>query len=178
VLAQGDVRTTYQRKVNAGATQLENRVPLRRSLTGPPALATNIAIPTFEAGRQAVYLLPDRLLVRDGRRYADISYATVSSDSKTIVFIEDGHAPNDSAVVGTTWRFVNKSGGPDRRFKDNRQLPKLAYGEFNLGSSGGLQQVWQFSRPEAAAIMVEALSSVRDPLPQAPVTSAAEGGSV
>jgi hypothetical protein len=37
--------------------------------------------------------------------------------------------PRDSTQVDTTWRFVNKNGGPDRRFNNNSQIPILQYGE-------------------------------------------------
>ncbi|TDE35441.1 hypothetical protein E1B25_17530 [Antarcticimicrobium sediminis] len=38
-------------------------------------------------------------------------------------------APSDATMVGQTWKYVNKNGSPDRRFKDNRQLPICLFQE-------------------------------------------------
>lgn len=158
VVARGDVKTTYQWKVNAGASHLVNRVTLRRSLAGPPALATNVAIPSLEAGTAGLYLLPDRLLVRNGRQYADLDYSTVSASAAPTIFIENDRVPSDSPVVGYTWRFVNKSGGPDRRFNNNRRIPQVRYGELVIRSASGLHLVFQLSTETAAQSLATVLS--------------------
>jgi hypothetical protein len=44
-------------------------------------------------------------------------------DVKAGQFVEAGQIPKDAVVVGQTWMHANKSGGPDQRFKDNRQVP-------------------------------------------------------
>lgn len=52
----------------------------------------------------------------------------VSADHRDERFIETGRVPGDAAIAGRTWWFVNKNGGPDRRFKDNARLPITRYG--------------------------------------------------
>jgi len=37
-------------------------------------------------------------------------------------------------VVGQTWQFVNKNGGPDRRYARNKQLSICEYGQIRLTS--------------------------------------------
>lgn len=54
--------------------------------------------------------------------------------------------PRDAEVVDRTWRYVNKSGGPDKRFKDNRQIHVCRYEQISLSSSTGLNEVLQVSR--------------------------------
>lgn len=44
--------------------------------------------------------------------------------------------------------IVNKSGGPDRRFKNNRELPICLYGEIELRSESGLNTVLMFSNAD------------------------------
>lgn len=63
-------------------------------------------------------------------------------------FIEAGmgSVPAGSQVVGSTWRYVNRNGGPDRRFKDNAELPIVLYEEIELSSGSGLREVLQVSR--------------------------------
>lgn len=45
--ASGRVTTTYQQKVNAGASTLINRADVRLGNAGPKILATNITVPTI-----------------------------------------------------------------------------------------------------------------------------------
>lgn len=59
-----------------------------------------------------------------------------------------------------TWRYVNKSGGPDRRFKDNVQLPVMNYAELRLRSGSGLDEAFHISNIPAAAQFVAAIGGV------------------
>jgi len=60
-------------------------------------------------------------------------------------FIEDDRVPKDARIVDTTWRYVNKRGGPDKRFKNNKELPVVLYDELQLSSSSGLLEHFQIS---------------------------------
>ena len=83
-------------------------------------------------------------------------------------FIEDGGAPGDAKVVGYTWRYVNKSGGPDRRFNNNVQIPICLYESILLTSNSGLQELFQASRTglgvqlKAAGIQMASAIAKRD----------------
>jgi hypothetical protein len=74
-------------------------------------------------------------------------------------FIEDEGVPGDAKMVGETWRYVNKKGGPDRRFSNNRQLPILLYLNMHLTSASGQNEMLEFSQLESpktfAATLVE-----------------------
>jgi hypothetical protein len=149
-VARGDVQTAYQRKVNAGAGFLVRREPLRRGLGGSAHLESNIAIPSLQSATRSVYFLPDRILVRDRNTYADLAYGAVSAVAGATRFIEDGPVPPDAVQVDTTWQYVNKRGGPDRRFKNNRRLPVMRYGEVDLSTNQGFAVHWSFSAESAA----------------------------
>lgn len=43
----------------------------------------------------------------------------------------------DANVVGHTWQYVNKDGGPDRRFNYNPRYDKCQYGNVSLRFPGG-----------------------------------------
>jgi hypothetical protein len=60
-------------------------------------------------------------------------------------FIEEEGTPSDTKQIGTTWKKVNKDGGPDRRFKGNYQIPIVLYGEFSLQSKTGLNECFMVS---------------------------------
>jgi hypothetical protein len=161
IVASGNVTTTYQYKVNAGASALVSRVSLGRTLAGPPHLSTNIAVPSFQSGHRSVYLLPDRALVKDHHNYADIPYEQLHVGMHEQRFIESGTVPSDATVVGHTWKYVNKKGGPDRRFKDNPQLPIVLYGRLSMQSPGGFNAIWDFSRSGPANALASAMSGMR-----------------
>ncbi len=157
VNAAGRVQSTYQYKVNSGANEIVKRVNAGRSLRGPKLLATNIAVPSLESGRQELHFLPDRLLIRDGKRFSDLDYGSLASACSPQRFIESNRKPRDSQQVGTTWQYVNVKGGPDRRFKNNRQLPVMLYGEVDLSAPSGLHWLMQFSRAPLAERLAQAL---------------------
>jgi hypothetical protein len=75
-------------------------------------------------------------------------------------FIEDSSVPADAKVVDSTWRYVNKSGGPDRRFGNNPQLPIVLYDEVRLASQSGLNEMFQISRAGVALGLKQALESM------------------
>ncbi|MEW2477922.1 DUF4236 domain-containing protein [Micromonospora gifhornensis] len=161
VEAEGALDTPYQRKVNAGAGALNRRSSATVDLAGPPVLVTNIAVPSLHGKARSIYFLPDRVIVRHGHQYAGLPYAAVNAHAQAQRFIESGTPPTDAPCVGTTWQYTNKSGGPDRRFKNNRQLPIMLYGRLTITSPAGLLMVWDFSQPNVAAEMAEALSRMR-----------------
>lgn len=159
--AQGSLVTPYQRKVNAGASTLIRRGSSTLTIGGPPILVTNIAVPTLHTRSRSVYFLPDRALVRQGSRYAELPYSSLHATARPQRFIEDGPVPTDSRMVDTTWQYRNAKGGPDRRFKHNRQLPVMLYGRLTLTNPQGFLMVWDFSRPDVANALAEAIGAMR-----------------
>lgn len=62
-------------------------------------------------------------------------------------FIEEEAVPSDSQIVDYTWAKVNKNGSPDKRFKDNYQIPIALYGKLEIQSPSGLNEQWSVSNP-------------------------------
>jgi hypothetical protein len=165
VSAEADV---HDQKRNAGASTVVKRQPIRCALAAPSFLKTNVEVPSIPVGRQTLYLLPDRVLVYDRENVGAVSYADLHITSAPTRFIEDSGVPGDAQVVGRTWRYVNKKGGPDKRFRDNRELPICLYEEVHLSSGTGLNERLQLSRTGGTAALERALSSLSTP-PQAPI---------
>jgi hypothetical protein len=161
VTASGAVVTTHQYKVNAGASSVVNRVSAHFSLKGPAVLKTNIMVPALETPGRGVYFLPDRILVRDGKRFAEVRYGQVTASAGDQRFIESGPVPGDSECVDTTWKYVNVKGGPDRRYTDNRQFPVMLYGETTLTAPNGFVAIWQFSNAAAAPQLARAVMQMQ-----------------
>lgn len=78
-------------------------------------------------------------------------------------FVEDEVVPADAEVVGETWRYVNRDGGPDRRFSDNPRCSIALYGNITVQSNTGLHEVWQFSNHRAAEDFVNTLKEWLSP---------------
>lgn len=76
-------------------------------------------------------------------------------------FIESGIVPKDGTIVDYTWQYVNKSGGPDKRFKNNRKLPILMYSEILFQSNTGLNELIQLSQQGAGVGLVQRLSEYK-----------------
>jgi DnaJ-domain-containing protein 1 len=62
----------------------------------------------------------------------EIPYKDFSISFNTTRFLETGNIPKDAATLGETWLYINKNGGPDRRYKDNRVVPVMEYGVVGL----------------------------------------------
>jgi len=155
--AEGKVR---DRKYHAGASKLIERKAINLTKGQPPYVKTNLSVPTLPAGRQTLYFFPDRLLVFDSSGVGAVSYDSLRVDVSQTRFIEDGTVPGDSQVVDRTWKYVNKKGGPDRRFKDNRELPIATYEELLLTSSSGLNELVQLSRIGVGSSLTEAVAAL------------------
>jgi len=151
---------TDQSKYHAGANTLIERHPTRCAPGSIKGLDLNIEAWAISVGSQEFLLLPDRLLVREGKQLAAVPYERLSAAHRSTSFVEDGPVPPDAKNIGTTWRFVNKSGGPDLRFNNNRQLPVLEYGELALQSGSGLNTLFQASTPAATWHAANALQEI------------------
>lgn len=123
-----------------------NRKIARLDYILPKVLRSNVTPPTITLGGRTFYFLPEVLLVKHGSRFGAVGYDDLQIRDQTSRFIEDGAPPADAQVVGYTWKHPNKSGGPDRRFRDNRELPICLYEVMHLSSNSGVNELMEFSR--------------------------------
>jgi hypothetical protein len=150
----------HDSKYHAGASNLIRRSSTSLKKSEPPYLKTNIEVFSLEVGKQVLYFFPDKVLVYQSNCVGAVDYKNLHASARPTRFIEDSRVPNDSAVVDRTWQYVNKSGGPDRRFKDNRELPVCLYEELSFSSETGLNEVLQFSKSGSAADFCNSLASL------------------
>jgi hypothetical protein len=152
--SRGEVR---DRKYHAGADSVVKRKQISLITGAPPFVKTNVEVPLVPAGKQLLAFMPDRLLVFESAAVGAIGYSNLNIEITEIQFVEEEAVPQDARVVGITWRYVNKKGGPDRRFKDNREIPICAYEQIHLSSGTGLNEMFLVSRQGAGAALREAL---------------------
>ena len=164
--AQVALASDYARKVNAGAGTLVARQPVAPVADGPKWLATNITVPGLRTTGFSLYFLPDHILVQSGKQFASWRYCDVVAKVATSRFIEAQVVPPDAVQVDHTWKYANKKGGPDRRFKNNPMLPVMQYAELEI-TGPGLTLLWQFSNIAAAQAFTQQLTAMPTLTPEA-----------
>ena len=135
-------------KYSAGANSAVKRVLCKTSQRPPFPFKANLPVASFKMGKENLIFLPDKLLIVQGRKIGALNYSDITASANTTRFVEEEAVPKDARVVGQTWKYINKSGGPDRRFKNNRQLPICLYGKLDLQSFSGLNTVIMFSNAD------------------------------
>ncbi|HWW38658.1 DUF4236 domain-containing protein [Pedobacter sp.] len=131
-------------KRNAGAGQLINRHPIFRISSHQipnKFLKTNVQIPYIQLRNTEFFFLPERLLIKRGNKFAAVFYNHLEISSVNSRFIEDQTVPSDAKIVDYTWKYVNKNGGPDRRFNDNRRIPICLYSQYTFRSGTGIYEI-------------------------------------
>lgn len=155
--ASGKVK---DKKYHAGADNIVKRSPISLTLKNPPFVKTNIATPCIPVGKQTMYFFPDKVLVYEKNGVGAVSYENLEVLIGQSQFIEDERVPKDARVVGQTWKYVNKRGGPDKRFKDNRQIPIALYDDVHFHSNTGLNERIQLSRANVSSSFANAILEV------------------
>ncbi len=145
-------------KYHAGAQYSINRKRISASFEPPRFVVTDIAVLMLDTGPQRLYFLPDRILSYEGDAIGAIQYRSLSCTVQPSTFVENETVPSDAEIVGRTWRYTNKSGGPDRRFANNPEIPLVRYAEIRVHSSGGLNYVMQASNAQRAGIFAQAVA--------------------
>lgn len=143
VEAEGTVK---DRKRNSGATSVIKRTSVWLGIGNPPYVKTNVSVPSIPVGKQTLYFFPDKVLIFESNGVGAVSYPNLRISVESTRFIEDGSVPRDAKVVDKTWKYVNKRGGPDKRFKDNRELPIALYEDLHFTSDIGLNERIEISR--------------------------------
>ena len=149
----------YDRKYHAGASAVVDRKATAIKLAAPPFLKTNIQTISIGVGKQTLFLFPDRVLVYAAGKVGAIGYDNLRVAVSQTRFVEES-APRDARIVGETWRYVNKNGGPDRRFANNRALPICLYDELHFTSTTGLNEIIQLSKCEIGNGLAEAVGNL------------------
>lgn len=123
-----------------------------------------------QGGRATAYFYPGFVLVIDTARsdFALIDLKELDVACASVRFTETERMPHDAIQVGKVWAKSNKNGTRDRRFKDNRELPVMLYGELSLKTSGGLNEAFMFSRHEDCSAFVRAVEDLKRVLAATP----------
>lgn len=98
-----------------------------------------------------LYIYPAFIAIVDSnKKFGLIDIREIEFDFISQKFLEEEGVPSDSNVIGNTWAKVNKNGSPDKRFKDNYQIPICLYGSIEIKSSTGLNEAYCLSNHDKA----------------------------
>jgi Protein of unknown function (DUF4236) len=125
-----------------------------------PYLNTNVAIPYLRLKKIELFFLPERLILRRGKKYAAINYSSLTIKLGEKQFTESNNTPEDTEVIDYTWLHANKNGDPDRRYKHNRQLPVCRYSTYHFESAEGLNELLMTSKPAAMDDFIGAIEKM------------------
>lgn len=159
------------KKRHGGVEAILKRSDGQPRVTLPPRVRCNLEVPALKASRRCLYFFPDHVLVYDSSGVGHVSYMKLSVDPRPIPFTEEGFVPIDSEQVTSIWEHVNKDGSPDMRFRNNRRLSVMLYGQLMLSSTSGMREIFQCSVPAAAATFAAALKELRKVPPLASPSS-------
>lgn len=148
-------------KYSAGATEGLRLAEASLSLGQAPGVVANVEVPILVAAKTTLAFYPDRVLAFQGGAVGGVSYQRLQAASIATRFIEHEAVPSDARVVDRTWQYVNKKGGPDKRFKNNRELPICAYNQFNLSTLDGLDVRFIGSKEDGFNALSAALDQIR-----------------
>ena len=82
------------------------------------------------------YIGPSFLISYGGAndiKIVDIDDVSVEFGSTN--FIETSAVPSDAKILSYTWKYMNKNGGPDKRYNDNYKIPLVNYAELEFKSN-------------------------------------------
>lgn len=132
-------------KYSSGAASTFARTLLKLKKQKAKYLKANVEYYCLEYPNQKFYFLPDRILIDSDKMAQSVRYSEIQCIFNTINYVEEDWVSGDTEVVEKTWKYINKNGSPDRRFKDNPQIPICKYGTMQMTSNNGLDIMLHFS---------------------------------
>ena len=145
-------------KYTGGAGILVNRKTAKAGLLSMPGVKTNVDVYGIETDKgPSFFFLPDGLYVYQKGAYGLFPYTSQAWSSITARFIEQERPPSDAEQIGTTIKYVNKRGGPDKRFRINPKLAVMRYGELYLKAEDAMTVSFQVSNLEISEDVGNAL---------------------
>lgn len=123
------------------------RKPVQFRLGRCPVIQSDWQVPHLgNANGGDIYLFPLFIVYFAGEHnFALLEYKEVQFVSSATRFHEEEGVPADSQVVGRTWAKTNRDGSPDRRFKENYEIPVAEYGKIVFQSASGLDEEYMVS---------------------------------
>lgn len=162
-----DVTSAYDQDrviTRSAASIVVSKKEVRLDVKEIPDIKANFNPLYFQNGNGAdIYFYPNFIIVYSSKeKFAIIGLNELRLTFTPVRFIETGNVPADSKIIDRTWAKVNKNGTPDKRFKDNYEIPIVSYGNIALKTSTGLNEEYEFSNYEFAEDFADAFLSYQN----------------
>jgi hypothetical protein len=125
------------RKGNAGAHKVMNRHTMDVGAMVSLHFHLNFLPVTFATQSGRIYFMPDEVIIAElnGQcwfvSYSELKYEITEGTQMGVP------VPSWCVPVGYTWQYMNKDGGPDRRYNNNFQIPHYKVWELDFTFPGG-----------------------------------------
>lgn len=160
-------RSTNRVRERTSATRTIDRKPVAFRLGRCDIIESDWMVPHLvNANGGDIYFFPAfAVYFISTDSFALLEYKDIRLEYTPQRFIEEEGVPDDAVVVGNTWKKVNKDGTPDRRFKDNHQIPVAQYGKIAITSTTGMNEEYMVSNAEKAKAFAAAWMSLAKLIP-------------
>lgn len=112
-----------------------------------------------------ILLYPGMAVVpREDGAFALVDFRDLEITAAARSFHETESVPDDTHIIGHTWAKTNKDGSPDRRFKNNYQIPICRYGDIIFRSKSGIAEEYLVSSTESAHDFAHAVRNYQNAL--------------
>lgn len=168
---------TDRREQRTTATSAVTRTPISLQVAGSAIISSRWPGLTIgNANGEDMQLFPGLCLVQRAHSgdYALIDLREMRVEFRSTNFIEEEAVPADAEVVEHTWAKVNLDGSPDRRFRDNRQIPIVRYGRLDFVSGSGIAEAVMVSDVGAAQAFADCYQQLVDELERLSLRDRAE----
>lgn len=136
VWQMNDIFSNQTKRTNAGTDQSISRTKIEIVNKKPYFLNTNATCYFVKLKKEKLFILPDTIIIVSKNSINALNIKDLKITVSEIRAVED-IAPEDAEILSYTWQFVNKNGTPDKRYKNNRQLPICHYGILSFQTDTG-----------------------------------------
>ena len=159
-------RSTNQFMERTTATRVIDRRPVVFDFSTSDLIQfTGKAILFENVNGDDILLYPGLAVIpRVDGRFALIDIRELQMEVVETSFQEEESVPNDATVIGRTWAKTNRDGSPDRRFKENYEIPICRYGKMSFRSETGVTEEYLVSNADAALSFARAVKHYQDAL--------------
>jgi hypothetical protein len=146
-----------RKSTRSSANAIVNKKEVRFGIKSIPDIKSKFDPLYFKNANGAdLYFYPNFIVMYSSKKkFAVIGLEEIELYQSYVRFTETGFVPRDSKIIDRTWTKVNKNGTPDKRFKGNRQIPVVKYGEIKLRTNTGLNEEYEFSNYEYTEVFGE-----------------------
>ncbi|MCR4634595.1 MAG: hypothetical protein K5754_00035 [Butyrivibrio sp.] len=124
-------------KIHSGATSLSDLCAVKIFKSKEPLLELHFNESVYCIGGrdQTLVFLPNTILVKTGDKIRFVKNENIKIYQSKVRFISEENIIG-AKVIDKTWRYVNKNGSPDRRYKNNYQIDIYQLYLINLVGDG------------------------------------------